>query len=57
MLDIGHHNGRGVEVELLHRVVGAEGEEVCSGAIDSKAPDVFEGGNMIRRDLLGPYIP
>lgn len=57
MLDIRHHDSRGVEVELLYRVVGPQGEERSSWAIDGEAPDDVEGWDRVVGDVLGPNIP
>jgi hypothetical protein len=56
VLDVGYHNGRRVEVELLHGVVGAESEQAGARTPDGNAADVFQRGDAITGDMLGPYI-
>lgn len=57
VLDICHYDGRGVEVELLRRVVGAKRKQGGTRAVDSEASDMFQSGDRIISDMLSPDIP
>lgn len=57
MLNIGNHDGRRVEIELLDHIVRAQGEEARTRAVDGKASDVLECRNFVIGDMLRSNIP
>lgn len=57
MLNIGNHHGWGVEVELLHCIIGAESEENCAGPIHGEAADVLKRWYTIPSDMFSSHIP
>ena len=57
MLDVGDHDGRRVQIKLLYRVIGSQGEEACARTIDSEASDMFESRDGIIGDVLCSNIP
>jgi hypothetical protein len=57
VLDIGDHDGRGVQVELLHSVIGAKGEQRGTGAIYGEAVNKIKSWDGIMSDMLCPNIP
>lgn len=57
MLNIGKHDGRRVEIELLDHIVRAQGEEARTRAIDGKTSDVLECRDFVIGDMLRSNIP
>ena len=57
MLNIGYHDSRRVQIELLRRVVGAQGEQRGARPIDGEAANKIESRDGIMSDVLCPNIP
>jgi hypothetical protein len=57
VLHVSNHNSRRVQIELLHSAVRPESEETGARTPESKAFDMLEGWNVVRSDMLRPYIP
>jgi hypothetical protein len=57
VLDIGNHDSWRVKIELLCRVVGAEGKKSGTWAIDGETADKIESWDGIMSDVLCPDIP
>jgi hypothetical protein len=57
VLHIRHHQRRGVQVELLHCVVGTEREQGRAGPIDGETSDMFQRWYAVIGDVLCSNIP
>lgn len=57
MLYVCYHNGRRVEIKLLHSIVWSNGKKAGPRTVDGQAFYMLEGGNRVLGDMLGPYVP
>lgn len=57
MLDVGHHDGRRVEVKLLDGTVGPNREQGGAWTVDRQAFDMLQRRYRIKGDVLCPYVP